>query len=66
VAQAIERFGDERARDRGAIIRVTDVMARVFAGRGPQQALFGLGLAALDTVKPARTMLAELMMFGRR
>jgi 2-octaprenyl-6-methoxyphenol hydroxylase len=66
VAQAIERFGDERARDRGAIIRVTDAMARVFAGRGPQQALFGLGLAALDTVKPARTMLAELMMFGRR
>jgi 2-octaprenyl-6-methoxyphenol hydroxylase len=66
VAQAIERFGDERARDRGAIIRVTDAMARVFANTGPLQPLFGLGLAALDTVKPARTMLAELMMFGRR
>jgi 2-octaprenyl-6-methoxyphenol hydroxylase len=66
VTQAIDRFSDERARDRGAIIRVTDAMARLFAGSGPQQALFGLGLAALDTVKPARTMLAELMMFGRR
>ncbi|WP_036170605.1 FAD-dependent monooxygenase [Massilia sp. 9096] len=66
VAQAIERFGIDRARDRGAIIRVTDAMARVFANTGPLQPLFGLGLAALDTVKPARTMLAELMMFGRR
>jgi 2-octaprenyl-6-methoxyphenol hydroxylase len=30
------------------------------------QPLFGLALAALDTVKPARMLLAELMMFGRR
>jgi 2-octaprenyl-6-methoxyphenol hydroxylase len=48
------------------VIRATDSMARAFAGSGPQQALFGLGLAALDTLKPARTLLAELMMFGRR
>lgn len=66
VTDAITAFAAERMRDRGAILRVTDAMARVFAGRGPRQALLGLGLAALDTVKPARMMLAELMMFGRR
>jgi 2-octaprenyl-6-methoxyphenol hydroxylase len=63
---AIDRFATERAQDRGMVIRATDTMARVFADKGPQQALFGLALAALDTVKPARMMLAELMMFGRR
>jgi 2-octaprenyl-6-methoxyphenol hydroxylase len=64
--QAIAGFSAERARDRNAVIRTTDAMARVFADTGPLQPLFGLALAALDTVKPARTMLAELMMFGRR
>jgi 2-octaprenyl-6-methoxyphenol hydroxylase len=63
---AIARFAAERRQDRGMVIRATDTMARVFADKGPQQALFGLALAALDTVKPARMLLAELMMFGRR
>jgi 2-octaprenyl-6-methoxyphenol hydroxylase len=63
---AIDRFAAERQQDRGMVIRATDTMARVFADKGPQQALFGLALAALDTVKPARTLLAEMMMFGRR
>jgi 2-octaprenyl-6-methoxyphenol hydroxylase len=66
IADALSRFAEERARDRGAIIRTTDAMARVFANTGPLQPLFGLALAALDTVKPARMLLAELMMFGRR
>jgi 2-octaprenyl-6-methoxyphenol hydroxylase len=66
IADALARFAEERARDRGAIIRTTDAMARVFANTGPLQPLFGLALAALDTVKPARLLLAELMMFGRR
>jgi 2-octaprenyl-6-methoxyphenol hydroxylase len=66
LAEAIGSYAVERERDRGAIIRVTDAMARVFADKGPLQPLFGLALAALDTVKPARMMLAELMMFGRR
>jgi 2-octaprenyl-6-methoxyphenol hydroxylase len=64
--EALDRFTSEREGDRNMVIRATDTMARVFAGRGPQQALFGLALAALDTVKPARMLLAELMMFGRR
>jgi len=63
---AIAHFAAERERDRGMVIRATDTMARVFADKGPQQALFGLALAALDTVKPARMLLAEFMMFGRR
>jgi 2-octaprenyl-6-methoxyphenol hydroxylase len=63
---SISRFAEERAQDRGMVIRATDTMARVFAHKGPQQALFGLALAALDTVKPARMLLAEMMMFGRR
>ena len=63
---AIDGFIAERERDRGMVIRATDTMARVFAGTGPLQSLFGLGLAALDTVKPARMLLAEFMMFGRR
>jgi 2-octaprenyl-6-methoxyphenol hydroxylase len=63
---AIARFAAERGRDRGAIIRTTDAMARAFADVGPLQPLFGLGLAALDAVRPARMLLGELMMFGRR
>ncbi len=63
---ALDRFTRERERDRGMVIRATDTMARVFANTGPLQSLFGLTLAALDTVKPARMLLAEFMMFGRR
>jgi len=63
---AIARFAAERESDRGMVIRATDTMARMFADTGPLQPLFGLALAALDTVKPARTMLGEFMMFGRR
>jgi 2-octaprenyl-6-methoxyphenol hydroxylase len=63
---AIARFAAERERDRSAIIGATDAMARAFTGMPLLQPLFGLGLAALDAVSPARTMLGELMMFGRR
>ena len=41
-------------------------MARVFADTGPVQSLLGLSLGVLDAVAPARMLLAELMMFGRR
>ena len=63
---SLDRFKNEREGDRKMVIRATDTMARVFADKGPLQPLFGLALAALDTVKPARMLLAELMMFGRR
>lgn len=63
---AVEGFMRERAQDRRLTIALTDAMARAFTGAGPLQPLLGLSLAALDLVKPARLLLADLMMFGRR
>lgn len=65
-AEAIARFTQDRAGDRGTTISLTDTMARAFTIPGPLQPLLGLGLAALDLTRPARTLLADLMMFGRR
>jgi len=65
-AAAIARFLEERQQDRRLTIGLTDTMARAFVGSGPLQPLLGLGLAALDLTRPARTLLADLMMFGRR
>jgi len=64
--EGIGRFLDERAQDRKLTIALTDAMARAFVGSGPLQTVLGLGLATLDAVKPARTLLAEVMMYGRR
>ncbi|KQQ87192.1 FAD-dependent monooxygenase [Massilia sp. Leaf139] len=64
--EGIGRFLDERSQDRQLTIALTDTMARAFVGSGPLQSVLGLGLAALDAVKPARTLLGELMMYGRR
>jgi 2-octaprenyl-6-methoxyphenol hydroxylase len=63
---AVLRFVNERQHDRRLTISLTDAMARLFTDTGPLQSLFGLSLAALDTVTPARVLLAELMMFGHR
>ena len=63
---AIAGFMDQRHQDRRLTIGLTDAMARAFTGTGPLQPLLGLSLAALDAIKPARLLLAELMMFGRR
>jgi 2-octaprenyl-6-methoxyphenol hydroxylase len=63
---AIGRFLEERTQDRRLTIGLTDTMARAFVGGGPLQPLLGLGLAALDLTRPARLLLADLMMFGRR
>nr|WP_229496288.1 FAD-dependent monooxygenase [Massilia polaris] len=62
----LARFAAERKRDRGLVVGLTDAMARVFASGGRSQALLGLALGVLDTVGPARTLLAETMMFGHR
>jgi len=64
--EGIGRFLDERAQDRKLTIALTDTMARAFVGSGPLQSVLGLGLAALDAVKPARLLLGEVMMYGRR
>jgi 2-octaprenyl-6-methoxyphenol hydroxylase len=64
--EGIGRFLDERSQDRQLTISLTDAMARAFVGTGPLQSVLGLGLAALDVVQPARTLLGEVMMYGRR
>jgi len=64
--EQLHRFGAERQADRTTVVGVTDTLARIFAQRGPFQALLGLSLGALDSIRPARMLLAELMMFGRR
>lgn len=62
----LAEFGAARQADRKLTVNLTDTMARVFARRGPGQALLGFSLGLIDTFAPARLLLAELMMFGRR
>jgi 2-octaprenyl-6-methoxyphenol hydroxylase len=59
-------FVAARKADRSTVMQATDTMARVFTGQGPAQPLLGLALGLLDAISPARLLLAELMMFGRR
>lgn len=66
---SLASYEDERRRDRGATVRITDLMARVFASapdRTPSQQLLGFSLGALDIVPTAKRLLAEQMMFGSR
>lgn len=64
--EMLAQYGDLRRQDRDLTVRLTDTMARVFANDSPVQALLGVSLAAIDVFKPARSLLAELMMYGRR
>jgi 2-octaprenyl-6-methoxyphenol hydroxylase len=66
---ALQRFGASRRNDRSTTIHLTDLMARVFASAPDgslRQGMLGLSLGLIDAVKPARRLLAEQMMFGRR
>ncbi len=63
---SLERFAEARRNDRSLTVHLTDTMARIFANDGPGQPLLGLSLGVIDTVNPARALLAELMMFGSR
>ncbi|KAF3997610.1 FAD-dependent monooxygenase [Glaciimonas immobilis] len=66
---ALEKFTLSRKSDRSITIRMTDIMARIFAS-APEgalsQTLLGLSLGLVDAIQPAKNMLAEQMMFGRR
>jgi 2-octaprenyl-6-methoxyphenol hydroxylase len=64
--QALAEYAAQRRRDRKLTVRLTDTMARIFANESALQPLLGLGLAAIDVATPARAVLAELMMYGRR
>jgi 2-octaprenyl-6-methoxyphenol hydroxylase len=66
---ALEAFVRQRRMDRSTTVHLTDVMARIFAGTPAgtlSQALLGYGLGAIDGIRPAKRLLAEQMMFGRR
>ncbi|MFZ6759978.1 FAD-dependent monooxygenase [Undibacterium sp. Ji50W] len=68
-ATALQAYLAERQADRKLTIRITDSMARVFASAPDgafSQTLLGMGLGALDLIKPAKKMLAEQMMYGWR
>jgi 2-octaprenyl-6-methoxyphenol hydroxylase len=63
------QFIASRQGDRSLTIALTDAMARVFAGAAdgsPMQSVLGCSLALFDAFKPAKRLLAEHMMFGRR
>jgi 2-octaprenyl-6-methoxyphenol hydroxylase len=65
----LRRFASVRQADRSLTIRLTDTMARIFSSasdRAPGQSLLGLSLCIIDAIEPAKRMLAEQMMFGRR
>lgn len=65
----LSAFAHRRREDRGTTVRITDLMARAFAStpdRTPAQMLLGMSLGFLDTLPPAKRMLAEQMMFGSR
>ncbi|EJM98277.1 FAD-dependent monooxygenase [Herbaspirillum sp. YR522] len=67
--QALRTFAQRRRSDRRLTVGLTDTMARVFAS-APQgsliQAALGFSLGMIDLVSPARDLLAQQMMFGRR
>lgn len=62
----LAQYESLRRSDRSLTVHLTDTMARVFANDSPAQALLGASLAAIDLFRPARSVLAELMMYGRR
>lgn len=64
----LQRYVAQRQADRRATIGLTDLMARIFAAApgSPLQGLLGLSLGLADAVRPAKRLLAEQMMFGRR
>ena len=65
----LESFVAMRQSDRSVTIQLTDIMARIFASAPDSaisQTLLGLSLGIVDTFRPAKRMLAEQMMFGRR
>lgn len=66
---ALRAFERQRRADRATTVRITDLMARLFASapdRAPSQTLLGLSLGVLDVLPPAKQRLAEQMMFGLR
>jgi 2-octaprenyl-6-methoxyphenol hydroxylase len=67
--EALVRFAAARRADRSMTMQLTDVMARIFASAPdgtPSQSLLGFSLGLIDTIGPAKKLLADHMLFGRR
>ncbi len=65
--EALRRLEFRRAADRWSMIAATDFLARSFTWQWPGLgAARGLGLAALQSFGPARSLLARQMMYGSR
>ncbi|HEX2605316.1 MAG TPA: UbiH/UbiF/VisC/COQ6 family ubiquinone biosynthesis hydroxylase [Oxalicibacterium sp.] len=66
---ALHAFMEQRRMDRSTTLHLTDLMARVFAstpGGTLPQTVLGYSLGLIDGFGPAKRLLAEQMMFGRR
>jgi 2-octaprenyl-6-methoxyphenol hydroxylase len=66
---ALQDFFKARQSDRATTIALTSQMAQLFASSPDgslKQALLSSGLGLIDLIKPAQTVLAQQMMFGRR
>lgn len=66
---SLQRFVTQRQSDRSLTIRITDTMAQIFASAPDgtlTQAMLGVSLGLVDAIKPAKRLLAEQMMFGKR
>jgi len=67
VAQVLRRLEWQRGPDRWAMIAATDFLARSFTWKLPGAgAARGLGMAALQVLRPVKSALARQMMFGSR
>lgn len=67
VAAALARFERRRQPDRLALVAATDTLARVFTVSAPILATArGLALGALQGLRPLKSSLAQMMMFGHR
>ncbi len=67
IPRALRHLEWQRGPDRWTLLATTDFLARSFAWRLPGAGVLrGLGLAALQTLRPAKSALARQMMFGRR
>jgi 2-octaprenyl-6-methoxyphenol hydroxylase len=65
--ETLLQYQKQRQRDRDATIRVTDLMASVFATNAfPFVIARGLALTALQWIPPLKNQLARQMMFGQR
>jgi 2-octaprenyl-6-methoxyphenol hydroxylase len=65
----VQHYAMKRRPDRDMTIRLTDMMASVFASAPDgtfTQSLLGLSLGLMDGVRPLKRALAEQMVFGRR